>query len=163
MNILSLRDEHLNKAVILAKEDFYRRFVYLLNLQFAKNIPAFIIILYFNIIIIMSELQKDIHEFQEFTFNIIMIVSYILYGTFALGLSANSPQYLADLDYYVKIYISLFLLWRFNPFRTIRFNSLDRKIAFSSGVFLFATSALNQILKRYLVQIKAYIKSKFFN
>jgi hypothetical protein len=111
----------------------------------------------------MSELQKDIHEFQEFTFNVIMVVSYILYGTFALGLSANSPQYLADLDYYVKIYISLFLLWRFNPFRTIRFNNLDRKIAFSSGVFLFATSALNQIFKRYLVKIKAYIKSKFFS
>ena len=110
----------------------------------------------------MSELQRDIHEFQEFTFNVIILVSYILYGTFALGLLANSPQYLATLDYYVKIYISLFLLWRFNPFRTIRFNNLDRKIAFSSGVFLFTTSALNQILKRYLVQIKEYLKNTFF-
>jgi len=107
----------------------------------------------------MSELQKDIHEIQEFTFNIIIVISYILYGTFALGLSANSPQYLADLDYYVKIYISLFLLWRFNPFRTIKFNSLDRKIAFSSGLFLFTTSALNQILSRYLAKIKAFLKS----
>ena len=102
----------------------------------------------------MSELQKDIHEIQEFTFDIIIVISYILYGTFALGLSANSPQYLADLDYYVKIYISLFLLWRFNAFRVIKFSELDRKIAFSAGVLLFTTSAVNQLLKSYLDDIQ---------
>jgi hypothetical protein len=53
------------------------------------------------------------------------------------------------LDYYVRIYICLFLIWRFNPLRsTYEITSLDIKIAFNSGVFLLTTTALNQYLKR---------------
>lgn len=105
----------------------------------------------------MFGIGKDLFEFQNSIFNIIIALSYILYGSFALGFSVKSPQYLAILDYYVKIYISLFLLWRFNPFRTIHFNDLDRKIAFSAGLFLFTTTAINTILITYMKQIKSYV------
>jgi hypothetical protein len=74
----------------------------------------------------------------------------LLYILFAVGLFSSAPQYIEKLDYYVKIYISLFLLWRFNPFRDLKFTDLDRKIAFSAGMFLFTTSAVNQILMKYL-------------
>jgi hypothetical protein len=60
------------------------------------------------------------------------------------------------MDYYVKIYVCLFLIWRFNPLRSnIQFTELDRKIAFSAGVFILTTTALNQ----YLDDVKKYIKS----
>ena len=103
--------------------------------------------------------DKIIHDLQNNMFNVFVFISYLTYAGLALGIFKNAPAYLDDLDYYVKIYISLFLLWRFNPFRTIKFNSLDRKIAFSSGLFLFTTSALNQILSRYLARIKEFLKS----
>jgi hypothetical protein len=55
------------------------------------------------------------------------------------------------MDYYVRIYICLFLIWRFNPFRgSVTFTDLDRKIAFSAGLFIITTTALNQ----YLVSIR---------
>ena len=57
------------------------------------------------------------------------------------------------------MYVSLFLLYRFNVFRKITFTDLDRKIAFSAGVFLFATTALNQTLTAYLDPIKSKISS----
>ena len=72
----------------------------------------------------------------------------------ALGLSATAPKYLSFLDYYVKIYVSLFLILRFNPFRHVKFTSLDKKIAFSAGVFiLFATTSINQTLISYINNI----------
>jgi len=101
--------------------------------------------------------NKSLLEFQTLMFNIFVALSYILYGSFALGFSVSSPQYLAQMDYYIKIYISLFLLWRFNPFRTITFNDLDRRIAFTAGLFLFTTTIISQLLIKYLKQIKDFV------
>ena len=98
--------------------------------------------------------DKIIHDLQDNMFNVFVFISYITYAGLAFGIFKNSPAYLDDLDYYIKIYISLFLLWRFNTFRDIKFNELDRKIAFSAGVFLFTTSAVNQLLKSYLSDIQ---------
>ena len=92
-----------------------------------------------------------LHKFQEHIFDFTFLIIYILYFAIALGLSATAPKYLSFLDYYVKIYVSLFLIWRFNPFRHVKFTSFDRKIAFNAGIFvLFATTSINQILINYL-------------
>jgi len=96
---------------------------------------------------------KNIHDFQYKVFTIIIYLTWGLYITIALGLSAKAPQYLTDLQYYVKIYVSLFLILRFNPFRRVKFTSLDAKIAFSAGLFLLATTAIDSILKNYLEHI----------
>lgn len=90
------------------------------------------------------------HKVQEHIFDFTFVIIYFLYFLIALGLSATAPKYLSFLDYYVKIYVSLFLIWRFNPFRNVRFKPLDKKIAFNAGLFvLFATTSINQILISY--------------
>jgi hypothetical protein len=97
---------------------------------------------------------KNIHNFQTKAYSIIMYVTWALYISMILGLSANAPQYLDDLQYYVKIYVSLFLILRFNPFRKVRFTELDGRIAFSAGLFLLATTAINTIVQTYLGRAK---------
>ena len=94
-------------------------------------------------------IKHRIHIFQEFLFDIIINVAFFLLIISILGFSQYSQKYLDYLDYYVRIYICLFLIWRFNPLRsTYEITSLDIKIAFNSGVFLLTTTALNQYLKR---------------
>jgi hypothetical protein len=88
--------------------------------------------------------------FQNNAFTLIIIATYLIYFLSAIGISKTAPMYLDDFDYYVKIYISLFLLWRFNMFRKIEFNELDRKIAFSAGLFLFTSTAVYTILTAYV-------------
>jgi hypothetical protein len=39
-------------------------------------------------------------------------------------------------------------------FQKIHFNELDQKIAFTAGFFLFTATALNEVLIKYLIQIK---------
>lgn len=100
--------------------------------------------------------SKDIHKFQTQMFDIITILSFALYIAIAIGLSANAPEYLDELQRYTKLYVSLFLVWRFNPFRRVTFTELDGKIAFSAGIFLLTTTAFEQILKTYLKEIKTF-------
>ena len=96
-------------------------------------------------------IKHKLHKYQENLFNIVIFLSYALIILSSLGLSKLAPKYLEILDYYVRIYICLFLIWRFNPFRNVKFTSLDKKIAFNAGIFvLFATTSINQILITYL-------------
>jgi hypothetical protein len=100
--------------------------------------------------------MTNIHKIQEKIFTFVIIINYILYFAIILGVSINAPDYLSSLDYYVKIYISGFLLLRFNPFRKVEFTELDRKIVFSSAIFIFTTTAINSLLITYLKKVKAY-------
>ena len=50
------------------------------------------------------------------------------------------------------------LIYRFNPFRRVKFTSLDAKITFSAGLFLLGTTAIDGIIKNYLSTIEKYIK-----
>lgn len=99
--------------------------------------------------------STTLHKYQERLFDIIIYVSYFLIIVSSLGLSESAPKYLTDLDYYIRVYICLFLIWRFNPLRThYEFTDLDRKIAFSAGAFILTTTALNQYLQDFKDKIK---------
>jgi hypothetical protein len=103
-------------------------------------------------------MTSKIHKWQEQLFNIFIYATYFLLITSSLGLFETAPKYLQYLDYYVRIYICLFLMWRFNPLRThYEFTELDRKIAFTAGAFILTTTALNQ----YLVKFKQQISNIF--
>jgi hypothetical protein len=102
--------------------------------------------------------EKNLYVFQSQAFSFIMYLTWVLYFIILLGLSAKAPQYLNNLQYYVKIYVSLFLILRFNPFRQTRFTKLDASIAFSAGMFLITTTAIDKIVITYLKDIKAYLR-----
>jgi len=106
-------------------------------------------------------MHKTIYHFQDAAFNIVIYLTWFLYIIILLGLSENAPQYLDDLEYYVKIYVSLFLLIRFNPFQRIQFTELDSKIAFSAGVFLLATTAIEGFVLKYLGDIRKHLQIIF--
>lgn len=102
-------------------------------------------------------INQQLHTFQFRVFTVVIYVTWILYIVIALNLSVNAPEYLIYLQSLMKIYISLFLIYRFNPFRKVKFTELDSKIAFSSGLFLLGTTAINNILQNYILNIKQYI------
>jgi hypothetical protein len=99
--------------------------------------------------------KKSLHKFQENFFNLFITISWILIIISALGFSQIAPSLLDGLDYYIRIYICLFLIWRFNPFRShYEFTDLDRKIAFSAGLFILTTTVLNKYLLNIINQFK---------
>jgi len=106
------------------------------------------------------------HKTQETIYTYALYFSYFLMFASSLGLSIYAPTYLHDLNSLLSVYVSLVLLWRFNPFRQkVKFTNLDRKIAFSAGVFMITTTFLNkyiELIKQYVVEhyieiIKLYL------
>jgi hypothetical protein len=96
-----------------------------------------------------------IHIIHENAYNFIIYFTYFLYFAIALGISAAAPKYLDLVNYYTKIYVSIFLILRFNPFTRIKFTRLDKKIAFNAGIFvLLSTFPIYQTAMNYLTNIK---------
>ena len=99
-----------------------------------------------------------LYSIQDNLFNVFIFISWSLIIISALGFSKNTPKFLSDLDYYVSIYICLFLMWRFHPFKDkYEFTELDRKIAFTAGLFIFTTTALHE----YLLDAEKKIKNMY--
>lgn len=98
--------------------------------------------------------MTNLYDFQHKAFDYVSIFIYILYIVIAFGLSTSAPKYLDDLLFYTKMYISLFLIYRFNPFTLSKFTPLDAKIAYNAGIFLLFTTALNSVLVNYINILK---------
>lgn len=99
---------------------------------------------------------NSVQSAHEKIFTAVLFISYILIFVSFFGLSNSAPEYLATLDYYIRVYTCLFLIWRFNPFRTLdKFTELDRKITFSAGLFILTTTALNN----YVVMINDKVRN----
>jgi hypothetical protein len=89
--------------------------------------------------------KETLNNIQLIVFKIVVFFSYFLLIVSSLGLSESALIYLNKLSYYIKIYVCLFLIWRFNPLRTkYEFTDLDRNIAFSAGVFILSTTVLQK-------------------
>ena len=98
-------------------------------------------------------IDETLHQIQDKVFVFAIYITWILYISIALGLSINAPEYLDILQSIIKIYISLFLIYRFNLFRKVKFTELDAKIAFSAGIFLLGTTAIDGIIKKYVLNL----------
>lgn len=98
----------------------------------------------------------SIYSFQHRAFDIIIYLSYFLIILAYFGIFDDATKYINALNYYLKIYVCLFLIWRFHPFRTTEFTEFDRKIAFRAGVFILTTTIINE----YIVKLMTYLGVK---
>jgi|LauGreDrversion4_2_1035121.scaffolds.fasta_scaffold2732601_1 hypothetical protein len=102
---------------------------------------------------------ENIFTYQEKIWDFVFYFSYFLYFLFVIGFANNAPEYLIPLNHYVQIYVSLFLLIRFNPFSKFKFTELDKKIAFTGGLFIVSTTILNKSALDYITEIKNLIQN----
>jgi hypothetical protein len=84
------------------------------------------------------------HNFHETMFDSALYLSYILYFVAYFNIGIYSPEYLTVLQSVMKYYVILFLLIRFNPLTNTKFTEFDRKLVFSSAIFLLTTTTFNE-------------------
>lgn len=90
--------------------------------------------------------------FQADVFNIFILISYAMYFLLLIGVVSRAPTYLNTLDFFAKLYVCAFLIYRFNPMRKrVTCNFLDRKVAFTAGIFLLTVAISNSLAIRYIV------------
>ena len=75
------------------------------------------------------------------------IIYYVLYALSLIGISLVAPVYLQYFSALVKIYISLFLLYKFNPLKSkITCTDYDKTLIFNSAIFLLLTTTIGDLL-----------------
>ena len=82
---------------------------------------------------------------QSIGVDIFIIITYIVYAAIYLGLALTTPDYIKYLNFLVKLYVGLFLFFRFNPWTTHKCSDLDKKIAYNGGIFLILDSYIKMI------------------
>lgn len=99
------------------------------------------------------------NKWHENLFLYLLYTSWVVYGVALVGIVTFAPQHLELLKNILKIYISLFLIIKFNIYNKNNnyMGKFDKRIAFSAGVFLLLTTTLTEIIQKYISEIYALI------
>lgn len=104
----------------------------------------------------------DLWTFHTSTYLWLALLVHIVYFAVLVGLVETAPEYIHTLESYVKVYVALFLVLRFNKYTgTSTFTPLDRKIVFSAGMVVLSTSALGWLVEYYKGEVKALARMVF--
>ena len=91
-------------------------------------------------------------------FNYMLYISYALFIIAFTGIYSVNPSYLNTLDTLIKVYVSLFLIIRFNPYIEVKSNGeFDRTVAFSAGIFLLLTTSIIDVASVYFSNTSLYL------
>jgi len=95
-------------------------------------------------------------KYHEAFFNSVLFFSYLLYLVAFLQIEHYNPQYLDMLGIIIKYYVTFFLLLRFNPLIKSKFTDFDRRIVFSSAIFMLTTTTISEYARN--LGIVSYMK-----
>lgn len=84
---------------------------------------------------------EDVYDYLLYTF-------YVLYIIVILNLTYfdTVTKYLPTIQSALKYFVIIFLIVRFNPYSNAKFTEFDKKIIFSSSLFLLSTTTLTDLL-----------------
>ena len=90
-------------------------------------------------------------KWHQNVFNNLVIFTSVILVLSLFGVSFINPKYETIARYIIQIYISFFLILRFNPLVKLKNLSkpqrkFDRKIAFSAGLYIFSSSVVFSII-----------------
>ena len=99
----------------------------------------------------------DIFNWHESVYMTILYSSYILYFIAFTGILSLNPSYLSVLETFIKYYISIMLLIRFNPLVDRKITKFDKKLVFTSALLLFISTTAYSIAINYLKNINVNV------
>ena len=99
--------------------------------------------------------NKDFYNFELKFLNFISFITKVSFVLFIIGFFQTKNDYLVQFNFIVKLMLALFLVYRFNNFRKnkIEFTELDRKVCYSSGIFIILVSFFD-LINNYIDTIR---------
>lgn len=98
---------------------------------------------------IMSDFYKGLYSFVSYqtAFVALSTVVNVFFLLYFLGFLKNQNELVERISFYLKMFIGLFLVFKFNPFYTFASSSkklteFDRTVVFSAGCYMLIISAI---------------------
>ena len=79
-------------------------------------------------------------ERSQYVFITVTYLIYVLYIVAYIGVWKNAPKYLKWLQYSFKIFISLVLIYLFNPLSKTKFTTFHKEIVFTAALYLLTVT-----------------------
>jgi len=92
------------------------------------------------------------HLLDLFNFIWLMVLLFIIFGIIA------KPQLYDTISFFIKLSISIILMYKFNDFRALKqFTEFDKRICFMAGTNLFLITC-GDYIDNYITEIKKKLK-----
>ena len=108
----------------------------------------------------MKDLLVDNKIIYNLEYNFIKYFSYITKAItflFIIGFFNEKPATFIEINFFIKVFIALFLMYRFNKYREKAvFTELDRKVVYSAGVYILIISFID-IFDYYVKLIRSKV------
>ena len=104
--------------------------------------------------------QNTIYDYiigANMSFYALIIIFTLIQSKWAI--LGNIKPYLTTINNCFSLYISFYLMARFNRFRIVKCSALDRKVVFHAGILLFLNILFGQYLA-YYDNIVNYLRTK---
>lgn len=88
-------------------------------------------------------------------------ITFLMFFIFIYGILYNVPSIFIQINFTIKVLISIYLMYKFNDFRdhAFKITLLDKKICFSAGIYLFIFSFAD-VINSYLIEIKQIVTTQ---
>jgi len=97
-------------------------------------------------------------DVKHFIIDWMIYITFIIFILLFLGIIQKEPTYVSQIIFIFKVFISLYLMYRFNDFRkNVKFTELDRKVCFLAGSYLLLFSFAD-LINNYSKKIKEFLK-----
>lgn len=102
--------------------------------------------------------NKQLYNFELFFLHLISWITRLTLLLFIVGVFQTKPRGIVEFIFFNKICLALFLIYRFNNYRTnkIIFTELDRKVCYSSGIYIILISFIDYY-NSYINKIRTII------
>ncbi len=103
-----------------------------------------------------KSLSKD-ETFEEYAISIFGIITTCSVILFVMGFIEDKLETILFVNFGLKIFISLYLIYKYNPFQknNLHFTNLDRKIVFSLSIYNILVS-FSDIILLYVTDVRNF-------
>ena len=92
-------------------------------------------------------------------YSILPIILYFLYFTLFFGVIYINPEYLNVFRTIMQVFVCVFLIYRFHPYRTHTLRQYDANIIFSSALFLLVNLGIVKVAYMFIVPIENVLEN----
>ena len=119
-----------------------------------------------HLVYTMKDFLVDNKQLYEFQYKFLTYFSYIIkiaLVLYIIGALNTKSKILLKINFFVKLFLGIFLVYRFSSRRThkIKFTELDRKIAYSAGLYIIVISFsdfLSSITEKTRTQVMKFLQ-----
>ena len=91
----------------------------------------------------------DNNNWHQHIFLTVLNISHLLFFIAFTGAITLDPSYLAGIETFVRYYVSIILMIRFNPFVDRQVTKFDKRIVFTSALLLFISTTAFTLANNY--------------